>query len=382
MSKRDYYEILGVQRGADDQTIKSAYRKLAMKYHPDKNPGDKEAEATFKEINEAYEVLSDSEKRQRYDQFGHAGVDPNASAGYGDFGGFGGFEDVSDIFSSFFGGGSFGGFGGFSQSAARGPRRGDDVAADVHLSFREAFSGASKEVSFYRLETCPTCHGSGAAEGSSVSTCTTCQGAGQIREVQAGLFGQSVHLRTCPDCQGTGERPEKPCPTCKGKRKIRKKRTIRVKIPAGVDTGHVMTLSGEGDVGEKGGPQGDLLLRIFVASDSVFTRQGLDVFQEVPLTFTQATLGDEIQIEGLEGKIKLKIEAGTQPGSVRRISGGGFPNVRGYGKGDHYVTFTVAIPRNLNDSQKEALRHFATAMGEIQAKENKGFFEKVKDAMK
>jgi molecular chaperone DnaJ len=380
MSKRDYYEILGVERGADDQAIKSAYRKLAMKYHPDKNPGNKEAEATFKEINEAYEILSDSEKRQRYDQYGHAGVDPNASAGYGgDYGGFGGFEDVSDIFSSFFGGGNF---GGFSQGAARGPMRGDDVATDVHLNFREAFTGTSKEVSFYRLETCPTCHGSGAAEGSSVSSCSTCQGTGQIREVQAGLFGQSVHVRTCPECHGTGEKPDKACPTCKGKGKVRKKRTIRVKIPAGVDTGHVMTLSGEGDIGEKGGPQGDLLLRIFVASDSVFKRQGLDVFQDVKISFTQAALGDEIQIEGLEGKIKLKVDPGTQSGTVRRISGGGFPNVRGYGKGDHYVTFIVTIPRNLNESQKDALRKFASSMGEIEAKENKGFFDKVKDAIK
>lgn len=378
MSKRDYYEILGVERGADDQAIKSAYRKLAMKYHPDKNPGDKEAEATFKEINEAYEILSDSEKRQRYDQFGHAGVDPNASAGYGDFGGFGGFEDVSDIFSSFFGGG-FG--GGFGQSASPGPRRGNDVSADVHLSFQEAYSGASKEVSFYRLEDCPSCHGSGAAEGSQVSTCPTCGGSGQVREVQPGIFGQSVHIRTCPTCLGKGERPDEPCPICKGKGKVRKRRTIRVKIPAGVDNGHIMTLSGEGDMGELGGPKGDLLLRIYVAKDKVFTREGLDIFQEVPISFTQAVLGDEIEIQGMDGKIKFKIDAGSQPGSIRRISGGGFPNVRGYGRGDHYITLKVTIPRNLSTGQKSALKNFAEAMGE-DVKENKSFFGKVKDAMK
>ncbi|HZK09599.1 MAG TPA: molecular chaperone DnaJ [Clostridia bacterium] len=382
MSKRDYYEILGVERDADDQAIKSAYRKLAMKYHPDKNPGDQEAEATFKEINEAYEILSDTSKRQKYDQFGHAGVDPNASAGYGDFGGFGGFEDVSDIFSSFFGGGSFGGFDEFNQGASRGPRRGSDVGADVHLSFREAYTGASKEVSFYRLESCPTCDGSGAAEGSSVSTCSNCQGAGQIKEVQAGLFGQNVRIRTCPECHGTGQKPDKACPTCKGKGKVRKRRKIRVKIPAGVDTGHVMTLSGEGDIGEDGGPKGDLQLRIFVASDPVFTRKGVDVFQEIPISFTQAALGNEIQIEGLDGKVKLKVDAGTQPGTVRRISGGGFPSVRGYGKGDHYVTFVIKTPKDLNETQKEALRNFAQTMGEDYTKENKGFFGKVKDAIK
>lgn len=377
MSKRDYYEVLGVERGADDQAIKSAYRKLAMKYHPDKNPGDKEAEASFKEINEAYEILSDSEKRQRYDQFGHAGVDPNASAGYGDFGGFGGFDDVSDIFSSFFGGG----FSGFGQSASPGPRRGGDVSADVHLSFQEAYTGASKEVSFYRLEDCTTCHGSGAAEGSSVSTCSTCGGSGQVRQVQPGIFGQSVHISTCPTCHGKGERPDEACPTCKGKGKVRKRRTIRVKIPAGVDNGHIMTLSGEGDIGELGGPKGDLLLRIFVQRDQVFTRDGLDVFQEIPISFSQAVLGDEIEIQGLEGKIKLKIDPGSQPGSTRRISGGGFPNVRGYGKGDHYIKLRVDIPKNLNNAQKNALKKFAEAMGE-ELKENKGFFGKVKDAIK
>lgn len=384
MSKRDYYEVLGVERGADDKAIKSAYRKLAMKYHPDKNPGDKEAEAQFKEINEAYEILSDEEKRQRYDQFGHAGVDPNASAGYGDFGGFGGFEDVSDIFSSFFGGGggSFGGFGGFGSRYSQGPRQGADVQADVHLSFQEAVTGASKEVSFYRLEDCPSCHGSGAAEGSSVSTCQTCQGTGQIREVQSGLFGQSVRLRTCPTCQGKGEIPEHECPTCKGKGKVRKRRKIRVKIPAGVDNGSIMPLQGEGDIGEKGGPKGDLLLHIYVASDPTFKRQGLDVYQDVHISFSQAALGDEIEIKGLEGKIKLKIDAGTQSGTTKRISGGGFPHVQGYGRGDHYVGLTVDTPKNLTEKQKEALREFAKTMGETETKESKGFFEKVKDAMK
>lgn len=380
MSKRDYYEILGVDRGADDDTLKSAYRKLAMKYHPDRNPGDEEAEANFKEANEAYEILSDPEKRQRYDQFGHAGVDPNSAGGYGDFGGFGGFEDVSDIFSSFFGGGNFGGFG---QASSPGPRRGSDVSADVHMSFAEAYSGASKEVSFYRLEDCPSCGGSGAAEGSSVSTCDNCGGSGQVREVEHSLFGQNIRVRTCPSCQGRGEKPDEPCSTCKGKGKVRKRRTIRVTIPAGVDNGHVMTLAGEGDIGELGGPKGDLLLRIFVASDPNFKRQGLDVFQEIDISFTQAALGDEIEIQGLDGKLKFKIAPGSQPGSVRRISGGGFPNVRGHGKGHHYITLNVEVPTKLNDQQKTALRAFADSMGEeVKEKENKGFFGKVKDAMK
>ncbi|MDI9471307.1 MAG: molecular chaperone DnaJ [Tissierellia bacterium] len=378
MSKRDYYDVLGVERGADEKALKSAYRKLAMKYHPDKNPGDKKAEATFKEINEAYEVLTDPQKRKLYDQFGHAGVDPSAqAAGGGPFtGGFGGFEDFGDVFSSFFGGGFSSSSRGYSRV-----RRGADVQVEVRLSFMEAVQGAEKEVTFYRLEDCPTCSGSGAEPGTSMKTCEQCGGRGEVRYAQRSLFGETISVQECPTCRGKGEIPETICHTCKGKGKVRKRKKLSVKIPAGVDNGHILTLSGEGDVGESGGPKGDVLLHFRVAPDSLFRREGSDIYQEVHINYIQAVLGDEIEIPSLEGKLRFKISPGTQSGEIRRLAGAGIQRVNSYGKGDHYVTIIVDVPTSLNDKQKEALLHFGKEMNLVTPKENKSFFEKVKDAI-
>lgn len=382
MSKRDYYEILGVDKGADEKALKSAYRKLAMKFHPDKNPGDKEAEAKFKEINEAYEILTDSRKRKLYDQFGHAGVDPSAQAAgggpfQGGFGGYGGgFEDINDVFSSFFGGG----FGSSSRGFNR-VRRGSDVQVEVRLSFMEAVGGADKEVTFYRLEECPTCSGSGAEPGTSSKTCEQCGGAGEVRYAQRSLFGETISVQQCPACQGKGSIPTEPCHTCKGKAKVRKRKKLNVKIPAGVDNGHVMTLAGEGDVGESGGPKGDVQLHFRVTPDSRFRREGSDIHQEVHINFLQATLGDELEIPSLEGKIRFKVSPGTQSGQIRRLAGAGIPRVNGYGKGDHFVTIIVDVPTALNDKQKEALLAFGKEMDMVSPKESKSFFDKVKDAI-
>ncbi len=380
MSKRDYYEVLGVDKGADEKTLKSAYRKLAMKYHPDKNQGDKEAEAKFKEINEAYEILTDPQKRKLYDQFGHAGVDPSAQAAGGAggpfAGGFGGFEDFGDVFSSFFGGGFSSSSRGFSRV-----RRGSDVQVEVRLSFMEAVQGAEKEVTFYRLEDCPTCSGSGAEPGTTTKTCEQCGGRGEVRYAQRSLFGETISVQECPTCRGSGEIPTTPCHTCKGKGKVRKRKKLNVKIPAGVDNGHILTLSGEGDVGEAGGPKGDVLLHFRVTADNRFRREGSDIHQEVHINYIQAALGDEIEIPSLEGKIRFKVSAGTQSGEVRRLAGAGIPRVNSYGKGDHYVTIIVDVPTALNDKQKEALLNYGKEMNMVTPKESKSFFDKVKDAI-
>ena len=384
MQKRDYYEVLGVDKGADEQAIKKAFRKLAVKYHPDKNPDDKEAEQKFKEANEAYEVLSNPEKRKLYDQFGHAGVDPNAAAG-GGFGGFGGFEGgaggfggFEDIFEQFFGGQA-----SYSSGGRRGPRvrRGSDVQVELELSFNEAVKGTTKKISFYRLDECPTCKGSGAEKDSKMNTCQKCQGSGEVRYVQRSLFGEQVTVEQCPDCQGKGETPETKCHTCKGKTKVRKKKTIDVTVPAGVDHGDVLPVRGEGDIGEKGGPRGDVLIHFRVKKDDTFVREGLDIHQEVHISFTQAALGDEVTVKTLDGKIKLKVAPGTQSHTVKRITGGGIDNVRGYGKGDHFITIIVDVPKKLTEKQKHALESFSKEMGETTPKCAKGFFEKVKDAI-
>lgn len=375
MSKRDFYEVLGVQKGADESELKSAYRKLAMKYHPDKNPDDKEAEAKFKEINEAYEVLSDDKKRQMYDQFGHAGVDPNQSAGFGGFEGFGGFQDMGDIFSQFFGDG-----GNYARRSSA--RRGNDIQVEVELSFDEAVKGTKRKISYYVLENCPKCDGTGAKAGSEMTTCNKCGGRGEIQYRQRTLFGNSIETVECSSCNGSGKIPKEHCPTCRGKAKVKRKRTVEIDIPAGVDNGNVMTMQGKGDIGHRGGPSGDLLIRFRVRNDSVFKRDGTDIYQNINITFTQAVLGDEVLIKGIDSDIKFKIPAGVQSGTVKRISGGGIKQVNGYNKGNHYVNIIVDIPKNLNADQIEKLRVFSKAMGEKQIKEeSKGFFSKVKDAL-
>lgn len=372
MDKKDYYETLGVDKGASDEELKKAYRKLAMKHHPDKNPGKPEAEAKFKEINEAYEVLSDSEKRNLYDQFGHAGVNQNGGGGFGGGfeGGFGGFEDIINEM--------FGGGGRSSSSRRNGPQKGADLRVDLTMTFEEAAFGASKEIEFYRTEECPSCDGTGAEKDSAVSNCTNCNGSGELRYSQRTLFGESVSVRACDACGGTGKKIEKPCGTCKGKAKIKKKRKMEVKIPGGVSTGNQLTLRSEADLGTKGGPRGDVYVVIHVQPHDIFKRDGNDVFCDIDISYTQAVLGDEITVPTLDGKVAYKIPEATPSGKTFRLKGKGIQNLNGYGRGDQYVRVNVIIPAKLNDKQKEALKAFASSMGEDV--EGKGLFGKIKGA--
>ncbi len=373
MSKRDYYEILGTSRDADEQAIKKAYRKLAMKYHPDRNPGNKEAEEKFKEINEAYEVLSDPNKRAQYDQFGHAGVGGNGQGGFQGFGG--GFDDIfGDIFDMF--------SGGFSNTSRKsGPRKGIDLKYALNISFKEAAFGVEKEITISRHEKCSTCDGTGAKPGTSKKTCSKCNGTGEIRYAQRTLLGQFINVKTCDVCHGEGSIVEEPCKKCNGTGKELKKRTIQVKIPAGVDNGSVISLRGEGEPGEKGGPAGDLYVILNVTPHELFQRDGSDILCEVPITFVQAALGDDLIVPTLEGKIKHHIPEGTQSGTIFRIRNQGIPYLRGYGRGDLYIKVIVEIPKKLNEKQKELLKKFADIMGEDVHQQRKTFFEKVKDAI-
>ncbi len=374
MAKRDYYEILGVDRNASDAELKKAYRKLAMKYHPDRNPDDKEgAEKKFKEVNEAYEVLSDKEKRATYDQFGHDAFTQNA--GFGGAGGFsGGFGGFEDIFSQFFG-------GGFTSGGRNRPQKGADVRVDVTIDFVEAIKGVEKEISFYRLQKCSECSGSGAKDGSKTHTCHECNGTGEIRYSQRSLFGESISVSECTTCNGTGKIPDEKCTKCNGKGKVRKKRKMKIKIPAGVDNGNVIPIQGEGDMGERGGPSGDIHLYVHVTQHPSIRREGIDLYQDVRISIAQAILGDEVRIDTVDGKIKIRIDGGTQSGSMRRISGAGVPVVRGYGKGDLYIRVIVDIPKNLNKDQEEKLLAFSKSMGDNMSEHHKSFFEKVKDAI-
>jgi molecular chaperone DnaJ len=379
LEKRDYYEVLGVARGATEEEVKKAFRKLAMKYHPDKNPDNKESEAKFKEINEAYEVLSDTEKRNLYDQFGHAGVNQNAGGFGGGAGGFGDFGGFEDILSEMFGGG----FGGFRSSGRRsGPVKGADLRVDLTITFEEAAFGVEKNIEFYRTEDCQSCGGTGAESGSKVSTCAQCGGAGEVKFAQRSLFGETISVRQCTTCGGTGKTIDKPCHTCKGKGKVKKKRAIDIKIPAGVTGGNQLTLREEGDLGTKGGPRGDVYVVLRVLNHAVFKRDGNDIFCDVEITYTQAVLGDEIIVPTLDGKVSYKIPDGTPSGKTFRLKGKGVPVLNGYGRGDQYVRVIVKIPTKLNDKQKEALKAYAHTMGETleSSKGDKKFFEKVKEA--
>lgn len=370
VSKRDYYEILGVSRNASEDEIKRAYRKLAKKYHPDLNPNNKEAEQKFKEVNEAYEVLSNSEKRARYDQFGHAGVNGQAGGFSQGFGGFGDiFDDIFDMFG-----------GGFSSNRRSGPKRGADLKYKLDLKFEEAAFGVEKEIKINRNEICSACNGTGAKNGTSKEVCYKCHGTGEVRYAQKTPFGQFVNVRTCDVCNGTGEIIKEKCDKCRGTGKIRKTKRIHVKIPAGVDTGSVIPLRGQGEPGEKGGATGDLYIYINVLPHEIFEREGNDIICEIPINFVQAALGDEIDVPTLEGKIKHNIPEGTQPGTIFKLKNKGIPNVRGYGRGDQYVKIKVEVPRKLNQKQKEILREFAKASGQNHGENKKGFFNKVKDA--
>lgn len=380
--KRDYYEVLGVEKSASDDEIKKAYRKLAKKYHPDLNPGDQEAEARFKEIGEAYEILSDSDKRSRYDQFGFAGVDPNYGAGDGGFGFGGGFGDfgvdLGSIFNDFFGGG-----GSTGSSRRSGPRKGENVRTGVTLTFEEAAFGCEKEVSASRIEHCAKCSGTGSADGSEPETCSVCGGSGVVRTVRQTAFGAMQQQTTCQKCGGTGKTVKNPCPTCRGKGKVRKNKKITVKVPAGVDNGQAVRVPGEGSVGTQGGSNGDLLVEVNVLSHAIFEREGSDVICEMPITFVQAALGGDLEVPTLDGKVRYNIPEGTQTGTTFRLRNKGIPMV-GYQnrRGDQYVTVVVETPKNLSKEQKDLLRKFAETEGEEGYAKRKSFFDKVKDNLK
>lgn len=375
--KRDYYEVLGVDKNANDAEIKKAYRNLAKKYHPDLNPDNKEAEKKFKEVNEAYEVLSDSEKKARYDQFGHAGVDPNFGAG-GAGGGSpfgGGFGDFGDIFSDLFGG-AFG--GGARRANPNAPRRGADTAARVTISFEEAAKGCKKTVKVNHIETCSACGGSGAKSGTQPKTCPTCNGTGQQVIQQRTPFGVMQTQRTCSRCGGSGKIIEHPCEKCSGKGKVRITREQTVNIPAGIDDMQVLNVRGQGDAGSNGGPNGDLRIEVSVRPHPIFERDGFDVYVEVPVTFVQASLGAEISVPTLDGKVKFKIHEGTQPGDEFKLAGKGIKRINSSGRGNQYVKITVEIPKNLSKEQKDILQQFESKTDDKNYKKRKTFFDKLK----
>ena len=374
--KRDYYEVLGVSKGASEDEIKKAYKKLARKYHPDLNPDNKEAEEKFKEVNEAYEILSDPNKKARYDQFGFAGVDPNYGAG-GAGGGFdGGFDfgDLGDIFGSFFGGG----FGGGRRTNPNAPQRGESIRLSLAISFEEAAFGCEKEVSVDRMEQCGTCHGNGCAAGTTPEVCPDCHGTGQVqvrRQTPMGVFATSS---PCGRCGGKGKIIHQPCPDCRGSGAVRRRKTIQVSIPAGIDNGQTISVRGQGSAGKNGGPAGDLLVTITVRPHELFRREGTSVLCDAPITFAQAVLGAELEIPTIDGKVKYDLPQGTQSGTTFRLKGKGIPAINGRGRGDQYVTVYIETPRNLNREQKEALKKFAESVGDNNYEERRKFFRKFK----
>ncbi len=376
--KRDYYEVLGVSKGASEDEIKKAYKKMARKYHPDLNPGDKNAEEKFKEVNEAYEVLSDANKKARYDQYGHAGVDPNFGAGGGFGGGFNGdfdFGDLGDIFGSFFGGS---GFGGGRRSNPNAPSRGESIRMSLAISFEEAAFGCEKAVTIDRMETCESCHGNGCASGTTPEICPDCHGSGVVqvrRQTPMGVFATSS---PCQRCGGKGRIIHQPCRECRGSGLVRKRKTIQASIPAGIDNGQTISIRGQGNAGQNGGPAGDLLITITVRPHEIFRREGTSVLCEAPITFPQAVMGAELEIPTIDGKVKYTLPEGTQSGTTFRLKGKGIPSLNGRGRGDQYVTVYIETPRNLNREQKEALKKFAESVGENNYEERKKFFRKFK----
>lgn len=370
--KKDYYDILGVSKDASQKEIKKAYRKLAKEHHPDTNDGDEKSSEKFKEISEAYEILSDPEKRKRYDQYGHSGIGED-DFNFDDFarGGFGGFEDIFDMF---FGGGRGG------RSRRRGPQRGRDLQYKLQISFEEAAFGAEKQITIPRTEVCPECNGSGAETSSDVRTCPKCNGQGQIRVTQQTPFGRFAQTKTCDKCGGSGEIVENPCSNCNGTGKVQRRRQLTINIPAGVNDGSKLRMAGEGEAGEKGAASGDLYIIIQVQEHEIFDRKGDNIYCEIPINFVQATLGDEIKVPTLEGKVKFEVPEGTQPGTTFRLKNKGVKHLNRSGKGDQYIKTKVVIPDNLNNEQKELLKEFAEISGEEINPEKKGFFDKVKNA--
>ena len=379
--KRDYYEVLGIAKGASDDEIKKAYRKLAKKYHPDLNPGDKAAESKFKEVNEAYAVLSDPDKKTKYDQFGHAGVDENGGFGGGGFGGFGGFGgmdvDLGDIFGSFFGGASSTG-----ASRRNGPQRGTDIEQTIQLTFEEAAKGTSLDLNISRYENCSVCGGSGAKKGTSPETCTACGGRGTVNTMKRTMLGMMQTTTTCSVCGGRGKIIKEKCASCSGTGQVRKTKKINIKIPAGIDHGQTLTLRGEGNRGKNGGPNGDVYVTVLIKPDKIFTRSGYDVYCVMPVTFIEATLGAEVEIATLHGKVKLKIPEGTQNGTSFRLRNEGIERLRGNGRGDQYVKIEIEVPKHLNSEQKKKLKEFGDLLGLENFQNKKSFMDKIKEKMK
>lgn len=367
--KRDFYEILGVKKGASEDELKKAYRKLAKENHPDLHPGDKECEARFKEINEAYEVLSDPDKRAKYDQFGHAAFDP--SQGFGGGGGFGGFEGFGgfgDIFSDIFGGGfGFGGGGGRNPNA---PRKGDNLRATVNIKFEEAAFGVKKDVFVSKIEQCPDCKGTGCAEGTTAEVCPDCKGTGTVMSTKRTPFGMVQSSEQCPKCKGRGKIIHSPCKTCRGMGSVRRQHKVSVSIPAGIDDGQTISLKGQGNAGLNGGPAGDLLITVLVQPHARFERDGASILLDQEISFAQAALGAEVEVPTLDGKVKLNIPEGTQSSTTFRLKGKGVPFLRNGGRGDQFVTVNVAVPRGMTSTQKDALRQYAETMGETVEQKN------------
>lgn len=367
--KRDFYEVLGVKKGVSEDELKKAYRKLAKENHPDLHPGDKECEARFKEINEAYEVLSDPDKRAKYDQFGHAAFDP--SQGFGGGGGFGGFEGFGgfgDIFSDIFGGGfGFGGGGGRNPNV---PRKGDNLRATVNIKFEEAAFGVKKDVFVSKIEQCPDCKGTGCAEGTTAEVCPDCKGTGTVMSTKRTPFGMVQSSEQCPKCKGRGKIIHSPCKTCRGMGSVRRQHKVSVSIPAGIDDGQTISLKGQGNAGLNGGPAGDLLITVLVQPHARFERDGASILLDQEISFAQAALGAEVEVPTLDGKVKLNIPEGTQSGTTFRLKGKGVPFLRNGGRGDQFVTVNVAVPRGMTSTQKDALRQYAETMGETVEQKN------------
>ncbi len=386
--KRDYYEVLGDSKGASDDEIKKAYRKMAKQYHPDLNPGNAEAEAKFKECNEAYEVLSDADKKAKYDRFGHAGVDPNYGGGGGFGGGFGGGMDfdMGDIFSSIFGsgfGGGFGGFGGSQRANPNAPQRGSDIQTNITLTFEEAAKGCRKTVEVNRIEVCDGCSGSGAAPGSTTQTCTTCGGSGQVTSQQRTILGVMQTQKPCPTCGGKGTVIPNPCQKCRGTGRIRRPSKIEINVPAGIDDRQAFNVRSQGNKGMNGGPAGDLRIGVNVRQHPFFERDGYNVWYTAKISFAQAALGCELVVPTLDGDVKYSVPAGTQPGDVFKLKDRGIQNVNGRNKGDQLVKVDVVVPKKLNETQKNLLRQFEQElnpanMGTLSEDKGKGFFGKKK----
>ncbi|MCD7730875.1 MAG: molecular chaperone DnaJ [Oscillospiraceae bacterium] len=382
--KRDYYEVLGVDKNASAEDIKKAYRQLAKKYHPDLNPDNKEAEEKFKEVNEAYEVLSDEDKKARYDQFGHAGVDPSyGGGGYGGgfSGGFGDMGDIGDIFNSFFGGGFS---GSSSRSSANAPRRGQDITVSITINFMEACFGKEVEVSVNRMEKCPDCGGTGSASGSSTEICPDCHGSGQVKVTQRTPFGMISTQSPCSRCGGKGKIITNPCPKCHGNGRTNTSKKISVSVPAGIDDGQTLRVPKQGNSGINGGQNGDLLVNVTVRPDSIFERDGYDIHTEVPITYSQAVLGDEITVPTIDGKVKYTIPEGTQNGATFRFKGKGVQklNSRNSARGDQFVHVNIEVPKGLTKEQKDLLREFDKSMSEENYNKRRSFFDKLKEAFK